>query len=414
MTFLEGAPPGSAEVVRGPSGFLEPGVWPVGHGSSLDRAKAGTEDRSLPLSICVLDGILDSAEDPAAVLALTYETMRPGGRLVITVPGRRRPRSTRKSNATKEPSFPRDSLQCLLFQEGFTEISQTRFGTHRLLTAYRSSQPPARERDLRLSVIVPAYNERATFKKTMELLLDKQIPGFEVEVIVVESNSSDGTRQEAVEYAAAGIQVILEERPEGKGHAVRSGLAAATGDVVLIQDADLEYDIDDYDILLDPIRQFQASFVMGKRKAYHDSWGLRRFGDARLTSHFMNVGHIFFMVLFNLTYGQRLHDPFTMYKVFRRDCLSGLVLRSDRFDFDWELLAKLIRSGYTPIEIPVQYRSRSFQEGKKVSLVRDPISWVVACFRFRFERLHPGNGLPGWHADLLTSAEPARDVVRKA
>jgi hypothetical protein len=343
-------------------------------------------DARSTFSRCLLDGVLDSREDPGSVLSRVYRGMPPGGRLAITVPGKR-PQSRLVSLARENRPFPGDSLHCLLFREGFTAISETRIGGSRLLTAERSPSAPPGERDLRLSVIVPAYNERATFKKTMDLVLHKQIPGIDLEVIVVESNSSDGTREEAIEYSNSGVTVILEDRPQGKGHAVRAGLEAATGDFVLIQDADLEYDIDDYDKLLEPLRRFKTSFVMGKRQAYHDSWGLRRFGDARLTSHFMNLGHIFFMALFNLTYGQRLHDPFTMYKVFRRDCLTGLTLECNRFDFDWELLAKLIRSGYTPVEIPVQYRSRSFQEGKKVSLVRDPISWVVACFRFRFTRL---------------------------
>jgi len=313
--------------------------------------------------------------------------MAVGGRLVITLPARRRAGFARRLQTGNKQPFPGDSLQCLLFREGFEKIRETRYRGHRVVTALRSACMPPHQRDLRVSVIVPAYNERETFKKTMELVLNKEIPGVDLEFIVVESNSTDGTREDAIEYRDSGVTLILEDHPQGKGHAVRAGLEAATGDFVLIQDADLEYDIDDYDALLEPLRNFQTSFVMGKREAYHDSWGLRRFGDARLTSHFMNVGHIFFMLLFNLTYGQKLHDPFTMYKVFRRDCLDGVTLECDRFDFDWELLAKLIRSGYTPVEIPVRYRSRSFQEGKKVSLVRDPLSWIVACFRFRFARL---------------------------
>jgi hypothetical protein len=92
--------------------------------------------------------------------------------------------------------------------------------------------------------------------------------------------------------------------------------------------------------------------------------------------------------LFNLVYEQRLKDPFTMYKVFRRDCLTGINLECDRFDFDWELTAKLIRRGHIPIEIPVWYHSRSFSEGKKISLLSDPVSWVKACFKYRFVPLY--------------------------
>ena len=258
-----------------------------------------------------------------------------------------------------------------------------------LVTAKRSAERPPTERNHRLSVIVPAYNERGTFKKTLDLVLSKEIPGVDFEVIVVESNSTDGTREDALEYSdTPNVTVLLEDKPNGKGHAVRKGLEAASGDFILIQDADLEYDIDDYETVLGPLRQFQASFVIGKRVAYHDSWGLRKFGDSRLTSHFMNIGHVFFMLLFNLTYAQRLHDPFSMYKVFRRDRLDGLTLECDRFDFDWELTAKLIRSGCKPLEVPVGYHSRSFGEGKKVSLIRDPITWIIACFRYRIAPLY--------------------------
>jgi len=83
-------------------------------------------------------------------------------------------------------------------------------------------------------------------------------------------------------------------------------------------------------------------------------------------------------------YGTRLHDPFTMFKVFRRDCVHGLTFESNRFDFDWELVGKLVRAGYTPLEIPVNYQSRSFAQGKKVSLLRDPLTWFRACFKYRF------------------------------
>jgi hypothetical protein len=101
----------------------------------------------------------------------------------------------------------------------------------------------------------------------------------------------------------------------------------------------------------------------------------------------MNFGHLFFSTLFNVTYGTRLRDPFTMYKVFRRDCLHGLRFEANRFDFDFELAGKLVRAGYRPIEIPVNYRSRSFTEGKKVSFFRDPLTWIVACVKYRFQPL---------------------------
>jgi hypothetical protein len=107
-----------------------------------------------------------------------------------------------------------------------------------------------------------------------------------------------------------------------------------------------------------------------------------------VVSRVKNVGHFIFLFLFNTVYGQRLNDPFTMFKVMRRDCLYGLSFECNRFDFDWELVAKLVRAGYLPREIPVTYRSRSFSEGKKIAFVRDPLTWLKACFKYRFVELY--------------------------
>lgn len=240
-----------------------------------------------------------------------------------------------------------------------------------------------------LSVIIPAYNEAPTFALLMDKLLALPLPGVEKDIIVVESNSTDGTRDEVLKYEGRpGIKIILEDRPQGKGHAVRAGLAEARGDYILIQDADLEYDVNDYGKLLEPLQTGLADFVLGSRHSQERrSWKIRKFSSGKLLQCYFNLGHIFFLGLFNCVYGQRLKDPFTMYKVFRRSCLEGLVFTANGFDFDWELAGKLCRKGYTPLEIPVNYTSRSFKEGKKTSLLRDPISWVFACFKYRFCKL---------------------------
>ncbi|HSW71121.1 MAG TPA: glycosyltransferase family 2 protein, partial [Gammaproteobacteria bacterium] len=104
-----------------------------------------------------------------------------------------------------------------------------------------------------------------------------------------------------------------------------------------------------------------------------------------LTGHFLNFGHWCFTALINILYGLRLKDPFTMYKVFRADCLHGLKFKCNRFDFDCELLIKLVKNGYRPIEIPVNYRSRSFKEGKKVRVFRDPLTWLKTIIMNRFQ-----------------------------
>ena len=116
---------------------------------------------------------------------------------------------------------------------------------------------------------------------------------------------------------------------------------------------------------------------------------MRQFTGQRGLSLIFNSGHWFFTTLVNVLFFQRLRDPFTMFKVFRRDCLAGLEFRCNRFDFDFELLIKLVRKGYRPVELPVNYRSRSFSEGKKVSMFRDPFSWLAALVRLRWEKIDP-------------------------
>ena len=183
------------------------------------------------------------------------------------------------------------------------------------------------------------------------------------------------------------MKIENQETPRGRGHAVRAGLRHATGDYILIQDADLDYDLNDYEPLLQPLMTGAAAFVLGSR---HDSdgrnWKIRHFTDQAGVSQVMNIGHVFFTALFNVVYGTRLRDPFTMFKVFRRDCLYGRTFESNRFDFDGSD-GKLVRAGYRPLEIPVNYQSRSFSEGKKVSFFRDPLTWIRACFKYRFVRL---------------------------
>jgi glycosyltransferase involved in cell wall biosynthesis len=241
----------------------------------------------------------------------------------------------------------------------------------------------------RLSVIVPAYNEAATFDAVLAQLLGKQVHGLDVEIVVVESGSSDGTREKALAIADhPRVRLLLEERPRGKGHAVRAGLERASGDFVLIQDADLEYDVQDYEALLEPLVRHREAFVLGSRHGGR-ALKMRAFTRQPLLSLFLNLGHWAFATLINVLFGGRLKDPFTMYKVFRRDCLFGLELRCNRFDFDIELLVQLLRKGYRPVEIPVNYRSRSFREGKKVSVLRDPWTWLVALARLRFTRIDP-------------------------
>ena len=156
-----------------------------------------------------------------------------------------------------------------------------------------------------------------------------------------------------------------------------------TGGIILIQDADLEYSVEDYPKLIAPIMRGEVDFTLGCRHVPGRT-GARDGRDARFVALVMNSAHWAFTWFFNITYGTKLRDPFTMYKVFRSECIEGVEFVADRFDFDWELAAKLVRLGYKPIEIPIEYNARSFHGGKKVRFFRDPPTWIAACLRFRF------------------------------
>lgn len=257
--------------------------------------------------------------------------------------------------------------------------------TDRCLTiAVRSSrfpEPPATP--LTLSVVMAVYNESETVATAIERVLAVEIPEIEIELVIVESNSTDGTREIVSRYAAdPRVALVLQEAPRGKGAAVREGFEHVTGGIVLIQDADLEYSVDDYAKLLDPIRRGDVDFVLGCRHVTGQR--MRVMDEMRNVARIVNMAHWVFTWLFNVTYRTRLRDPFTMYKVFRRECIEGVEFVADRFDFDWELAGKLVRLGYRPVEIPVEYEARSFEGGKKVRFFRDPPTWIAACVRFRF------------------------------
>ncbi len=253
-------------------------------------------------------------------------------------------------------------------------------------TAVVSARAVTRPSEPVVSIVVPVFNEASTFGDMMEGLIAKPLPGLRKEIIVVESNSTDGSRALVEAYSDhPDVRVILQPGPRGKGNAVREGLSVATGDIIMIQDADLEYDFDDYDGLLAPLLSWQTMFVLGTR--HQGSWKVRKFSDAPVVATLFNLGHWFFQTLINLSLNTRMSDPFTMFKIFRRDALFGVDLVCNRFDLDIELVMKLVRKNYNPLEIAVNYASRSFSEGKKVSLTRDGMTWIWTIVKFRFAPL---------------------------
>jgi glycosyltransferase involved in cell wall biosynthesis len=257
------------------------------------------------------------------------------------------------------------------------------------------------------------YNEVETAATAIERTLAVDIPDVRIELVIVESNSSDGTRAIVSRYGADDrVRLVLQDAPSGKGNAVREGFRHATGDIVLIQDADLEYSVDDYSKLIEPIMRGEVDFTLGCRHV--PGQPVRVMDESRLVAFVVNTAHWVFTWFFNVTYRTKLRDPFTMYKVFRSECIEGVEFVANRFDFDWELAGKLVRLGYKPVEIPVHYNARSFHGGKKVRFFRDPPTWIVACLRFRFCSLPPQRldaHVDARHARADLVPEGARDAL---
>ncbi len=239
--------------------------------------------------------------------------------------------------------------------------------------------PPATDGE-KLSIILPVYNEAQYVAQVIDTILAKPLP-IDRELLIVESNSKDGTREIVKRYEGRpGVRLIFEDRPSGKGHAVRTGLAAVTGTIVLIQDADFEYDVEDYDALLEPILQRKTNFVLGSRSLGLDDWKVRRFGTGATKALALNAAQLVFAWTYNALYRQQATDINTMYKVFRTECLAGIDLKSDGFNLDIELACKLARNGHPPMEVPVNYVARGYDEGKKIGL-RDAFPSYVELFK---------------------------------
>lgn len=240
----------------------------------------------------------------------------------------------------------------------------------------------------KLSVVMPIFNEEKTFLETFDRVYNKlsSMRHINFELIIIESASTDGTNllvasKEKFEF----VSIIWQDRPQGKGLAVREGIDKATGTIVLIQDGDDEYDVEDYDILIDAIIAGKAPFVLGARDT--SDWRMRAFRGAGFLTFIYNAGHIFFTRFLNFLVATKIEDPFTMYKVFLRDCVFGLNFVCKRFDFDHELVIKLVRKGFVPPEYIVSYTSRTHEEGKKVSIIKDGLFWITTDLKLRFCKL---------------------------
>jgi glycosyltransferase involved in cell wall biosynthesis len=224
----------------------------------------------------------------------------------------------------------------------------------------------------RLSVIVPVYNERNTVVEIVRRMRAVDL-SLDLEVVLVDDGSTDGTQAVLGQLADSTVRVVQHDRNLGKGAAIRTALTHVTGDLVLVQDADLEYDPEDWPKLLHPVLRGRAQVVYGSR-----------FTGERRNMLFLHwVGNRFLSFVTNVLYNTTLSDMETCYKLFDRRVLSSIQLRSSRFDFEPEVTAKVLRRGIRIYEVPISYAGREFDEGKKITW-RDGIValWILVKYRF--------------------------------
>jgi glycosyltransferase involved in cell wall biosynthesis len=234
----------------------------------------------------------------------------------------------------------------------------------------RDTAPP---KIRKLSVIVPVFNERNTVVEVVRRMRAVELPdGIEREIIIIDDGSGDGTRDVLRQLGDSTVRVLVHEENRGKGAAVRTGLALASGDYVLIQDADLEYDPDDWPKLIAPVIRGRASVVYGSRFT-----GERR---NMLLLHW--IGNRVLSLVTNVLFNSTLSDMETCYKLVDRKLLVDLGLRSDRFDIEPEITAKILKRGVRIYEVPISYMGREFDEGKKITW-RDGFAalWTLVKFR---------------------------------
>jgi len=256
------------------------------------------------------------------------------------------------------------------------------------MTSHRRN--PSALLDPKLSVVIPVYNEKATIDEILRRVIETS---FRKEIVLVDDCSTDGTRQileklaqlqssgEALAPAFDGgdpielrdLRVFFQERNQGKGAALRRGFAEVTGDIVLVQDADLEYDPRDYPALLRPILEGRAQAV----------YGSRFLGEHKAMYFWHYVANKMLTLLSDIFTNLKLTDMETCYKVFRREVLQGITLKSDRFGFEPEITAKVAKGDWRIYEVPISYAGRTYEEGKKITW-KDGVQALWCIIRFRF------------------------------
>ncbi len=224
----------------------------------------------------------------------------------------------------------------------------------------------------KLSIIIPVYNEENTINEVLKSVVGAGLQGWEKEIIVIDDGSTDKTRH-ALKAWEKKIKVIYKNKNEGKGSAVSIGIREASGEIILIQDADLEYSPTDYPVLLEPFKHTHVTVVYGSR-----------FLGSHLSTMFIYAqGNKFVTLVTNLLFNTNITDMETGYKAFRREALKDVTIHSKRFDVEPELTVKVLKKGHQIYEVPISYYGRKFEEGKKLTW-RDGIVALWTLIKYRF------------------------------
>lgn len=231
-----------------------------------------------------------------------------------------------------------------------------------------------------LSIIIPTYNEAKTIQIVLQRVFASTLPGWQKQVIVVDDGSVDDTVGILKKWQSRATIVHLSHN-QGKGAAVTEGLRRATGDIIIIQDADLEYSPDDYPVLLNPFENVRVNAV----------YGSRFLGPHLSTMFIYALGNKFVTLVTNILYNTTITDMETGYKAFRRSAVKDLEIKAKRFDFEPEVTAKLLRSGNQIYEVPISYYGRKFEEGKKLTW-RDGVVALFTLLKYRWWNPAPHGG----------------------
>lgn len=224
----------------------------------------------------------------------------------------------------------------------------------------------------KITILIPVYNEVNTLAQILEKVEQTDFCGLEKEIILIDDYSTDGTRDLYKNYD---YKVLYHEYNQGKGAALRTGFKEATGDIIVIQDADLEYDPADYAPIVQMILDGKADVCYGSRF-------LGEKPSRSCVFHHL-LGNKFLSLLTNILYGSTLTDMETCYKAFKAEFIKGIEIKSNRFDFEPEITAKVLKRGARLYEVPISYYGREFSEGKKITW-RDGVHAIIALIKFRF------------------------------